>query len=97
VLASTTETDQRTGRPSAAGCINGGFFPRNPDRPDQYPSVVIAVENVQAAMDNVKAAGGTVLDQAMEIPGVGTYVSITDSEGNGVSLLQPLPPTGASI
>jgi predicted enzyme related to lactoylglutathione lyase len=27
----------------------------------------------------------------MEIPGVGSYVSFFDTEGNRVSLLQPIP------
>jgi predicted enzyme related to lactoylglutathione lyase len=30
----------------------------------------------------------------MEIPGVGRYVSFTDTEGNRVSMLQPIPRTG---
>ena len=30
----------------------------------------------------------------MEIPGVGHYVSFTDTEGNRVSMLQPLPRHG---
>jgi len=30
----------------------------------------------------------------MEIPGVGKYVSFMDSEGNRVSMLQPLPRQG---
>jgi len=32
-----------------------------------------------------------VLGEPMAIPGVGQYVSFTASEGNRVSLLQPLP------
>ncbi|TMH31553.1 MAG: VOC family protein, partial [Betaproteobacteria bacterium] len=36
-------------------------------------------------------AGGTVLGEPMNIPGVGAYVSFTDTEGNRVSMLQPLP------
>jgi predicted enzyme related to lactoylglutathione lyase len=57
----------------------------------QYPSVVIAVDDVQRSADKVVAAGGKVLGEPMEIPGVGTYVSFVDSEGNRVSMLQPLP------
>ena len=37
----------------------------------------------------VTDAGGTVLGEPVEIPGIGHYVSFTDSEGNRVSLLQP--------
>ena len=90
VLATTTPSDA-SGRPIGVGAINGGFFPKKPDWPAQAPSVVIAVDDIEAAMGKVKAAGGEVLGEPMEIPGVGRYVSFMDSEGNRVSLLQPLP------
>jgi len=32
-----------------------------------------------------------VLGEPMQIPGVGQYVSFMDTEGNRVSMLQPLP------
>jgi predicted enzyme related to lactoylglutathione lyase len=79
------------GRPKKPGSINGGFFKNKPDWPDQHPSVVIAVDHIRKAMAKVGGAGGTVLGEPMDIPGVGTYVSFKDSEGNRVSLLQPLP------
>ncbi len=88
VLATTTETDE-TGRPKTPGAINGGFFPKSDDMPGQYPSVVIAVENIQEQMKNVEKAGGKVLGEPMDIPGVGLYVSFMDTEGNRVSMLQP--------
>ena len=96
VLATTTESTD--GRPTKPGTINGGFFPKKPDWPAQHPSVVIGVDNVSKAMQKVRDAGGTVLGEPMEIPGVGSYVSFMDTEGNRVSMLQPLPPgarTGA--
>jgi predicted enzyme related to lactoylglutathione lyase len=89
VLATTTETDQ-TG-PKKPGAINGGFFPKKPDWPMQHPSVVIAVEDIKQAVKKVAKAGGTVLGDPMEIPGVGQYVSFTDTEGNRVGMLQPIP------
>ena len=42
-------------------------------------------------MKQVIAAGGKVLGEPMEIPGVGQYVSIIDTEGNRISMLQPIP------
>ena len=89
VVATTTETDQ-TG-PKKPGAINGGFFPKKPDWPAQHPSVVIAVDDIKEAMRKVTGAGGKVLGEPMEIPGVGQYVSFTDTEGNRVSMLQPIP------
>jgi len=89
VLATTTETDESG--PKDPGRINGGFFPKRPDWPAQYPSIVIAVDDVRAATRKVTEAGGHVLGEPMEIPGVGQYVSFTDTEGNRVSMLQPHP------
>ena len=89
VLATTAESGAN-GRPKKGGEINGGFFPKKPDWPAQYPSVVIAVDDLVRAMNKVTAAGGQVLGEPMEIPGVGGYVSFMDTEGNRVSLLQPM-------
>lgn len=88
VLATTTETDAER-KPKQPGAINGGFFPKQSDRPAQYPSIVIAVDNMAEARDRVTRAGGKVLGEPMEIPGVGTYVSFMDPEGNRVSMLEP--------
>lgn len=90
VTAATTASAP-DGRPTTPGAINGGFFPKKPDWPAQYPSVVIAVDDIQAAIAKVQAADGTVLGEPMDIAGVGRYVSLLDTEGNRVSLLQPLP------
>lgn len=88
VLATTTETDENG--PKNRGAINGGFYPKKPDWPAQYPSIVIAVEDIKESVKKVTDAGGTVLGEPMEIPGVGQYVSFTDTEGNRVSMLQPI-------
>jgi predicted enzyme related to lactoylglutathione lyase len=92
VLASTTEST--ASGPTDPGAINGGFFPRKPDWPAQHPSVVIAVDDIHTAIRQVAAAGGQVLGEPMTIPGVGEYVSFMDTEGNRVSMLQPVPRTG---
>ena len=89
VLATTTETDEQG--PKTPGAINGGFFPKKPDWPAQHPSIVIAVDNIKDAVGRVTEAGGEVLGEPMEIPGVGHYVSFIDTEGNRVSMLQPIP------
>ncbi len=88
VLVFTAESDE-TGRPKNPGVINGGFFTKCEDNPAEYPSVVIAVEDIKEHMKNVEKAGGKVLGEPMEIPGVGQYVSFIDTEGNRVSMLQP--------
>jgi len=92
VLATTAPSDGNGS--TTPGTINGGFFQRSADMPAQFPSVVIAVDDIRASMDKVRKAGGNVLGEPMEIPGVGEYVSFMDSEGNRVSMLQPLPRQG---
>jgi predicted enzyme related to lactoylglutathione lyase len=91
VTAATTETDENrmVKRPSA---INGGFFPKKTDWPAQYPSVVISVDDIKEAMKKVTNGGAEVLGEPIEIPGIGQYVSFTDTEGNRVSILQPPMP-----
>ena len=87
VTAATTETDEdrMVKRP---GTINGGFFPKKSDSPE-YPSVVIAVEDIKEAMKKVTDSGGKILGEPMEIPSIGQYVSFNDTEGNRVGILQP--------
>lgn len=90
VMAGTTETGEN-GMPVNPGAINGGFFPKTDESMTKHPSVVVAVKDIKAAMTQVKEAGGTVHGEPMEIPGVGHIVSLTDTEGNFVSMLQPFP------
>jgi len=92
VVMTTTEMDPETKFPKTPGQINGGFFKRN--EVNKVPSVVIAVEDIQAAMEKVKSAGGTVSGgskpgQPDDIPGVGLYIACLDTEGNRFSILQP--------
>ena len=89
VLATTTDSDEN-GNPKKPGAINGGFFQKTDDKPAQYPSIVIAVEDIRQQMMNVEKSGGKVLGEPMEIPGVGLYVSFFDTEGNRVGMIQPV-------
>jgi predicted enzyme related to lactoylglutathione lyase len=88
VLATTSEADKK-GTPKKKGIINGGFYPKSDDKPAQYPSVVIAVDDINKSMKKVEKAGGKVLGEPMEIPGFGLYVSFFDTEGNRVSIMEP--------
>jgi len=87
ILANTTETNDLG--PMRSGVINGGFFPKKADWPQQHPSIVIAVDDIMQTMKKVKDAGGKVLGEPMDIPNVGKYVSFEDTEGNRVSMLEP--------
>lgn len=89
VLATTTPSG-KDGRPESAGGINGGFYQYDPKKPGfDKPSVVVAVDNIEEKMKIVEKAGGHIDGKPMDIPGVGTFVSIIDTEGNRVGMLQP--------
>ena len=88
VLAFTTDSDENG--PKMPGTINGGFFQKTSDMPGQYPSVVIAVENIREHVKNVEKAGGKPLGEPWEIPGIGLYASFLDTEGNRVGMIQPI-------
>jgi predicted enzyme related to lactoylglutathione lyase len=94
VLA-TTATQDSNAPGAVRGSINGGFFPHDPRMPGQVPSVVIGVEDIRQSMAAVRQAGGEVLGEPMEIPGVGQYVAFHDTERNRCSMLQPNRPGGA--
>ena len=89
VVVSTTESGD-DGRPKMTGAINGGFYQKTDDLNTQYPSLVIAVDDVNESIKKIKSGGGTVLGEPMDIPGVGKHISFIDTEGNRLSILQPL-------
>lgn len=86
VMAHTAETDDQM-MVQQKGAINGGFAPRS-DGMDRT-NIVVAVEDIDKAMQAVRAAGGQVASEVIPIPGVGKYVDILDTEGNKLSLLEP--------
>ncbi len=99
VVAQTGETDDK-GMIKTPGMINGGFYQKSEDPLTQAPSVVVAVQDIKAAIEAVKASGGAILGSRNEsggltmeptmIPSVGLWISVQDTEKNRISLLQPL-------
>ena len=88
VLVSTTESGQ-DGRPKNPGAINGGFYQKTDDPISHHPSVVISVDDINDSMQKIKKGGGKILGEIQFIPGIGSYVSFLDTEGNRVGMLQP--------
>jgi uncharacterized protein len=86
VLAFTIETDEKTRMPKKRGAINGGFYKKT--EPDQHVKLTILVEDIQEAMKKIEAAGGKVLGEPFELPGVGLFVSFIDTEGNLATINQ---------
>jgi predicted enzyme related to lactoylglutathione lyase len=89
ITVTTTETDDNR-MVKTPGTINGGFYQKHAVEADaQHPSVVIAVDNIEESMEQVKTNGGTIHGFPVDIPGVGKFVAFTDTEGNRLSILQP--------
>jgi predicted enzyme related to lactoylglutathione lyase len=82
-----------TGDPKEPGGINGGIFvtPAGATKELNAYSCVVGVDDVDKAMANVRSAGGQVMGDKMDIPGIGTFARCKDTEGNIFTLLQPLP------
>jgi hypothetical protein len=89
VVAMTSEEGEDH-RPKEVGMINGGFYKKPEDKIGQYTSVVVSVDDIEESMKKVEQAGGKVVNKLENIPGVGLYVSIIDTEGNRISVLQPV-------
>lgn len=85
ILAGTTETENM--QSTKPGEINGGLFPA--EEGGKNTLVTIAVEDINQAIEEVKANGGQVIHEVQEIQNIGLYVTISDTENNRVSLLQP--------
>ena len=90
ILAGTTKTDDK-GMVQTPGNINGGFYQRKPEGApiENAPHLVIAVQNLEESMKKVESSGGKLIDKPMDIPTVGKFIVILDSEGNRVGMLQP--------
>lgn len=87
ITADTAETDANR-MVTSPGTINGGFYDINLAQASQEPSFVISVDDIETAGKNIEAAGGQLLGEPQDIPGVGKWVSFKDSEGNRASILQ---------
>ena len=78
--------------------IGGGLTRRSEDSPTL--TFYIAVDDIDAALQAVEAAGGRRLTERMPIPTMGWSALFEDTEGNRVGLFQvdpsvPLPDMGS--
>jgi predicted enzyme related to lactoylglutathione lyase len=81
----TTDVDPQTMTPTEPGAINGGMVPRS-EAVTPAPVVTIGVDGIDAALDQVEAAGGKTVTPRTEIPGMGAYAYFADVEGNVMGL-----------
>ncbi len=70
----------------------GGLMSMPPGMPEQVPNhwaVYFSVSDVAATIEKVEAAGGQVVQEPMEFPGVGHIAIVHDPHGGSFSLMQP--------
>jgi predicted enzyme related to lactoylglutathione lyase len=89
VTVSTAETDEK-GMIKMPGTINGGLYPKNEEMGAVHPSLVIAVDDIADSARQIVEAGGKLLGEPTDIPGIGKYLSFEDTEGNRLNILQPV-------
>lgn len=89
VLVHTGPTDEQ-GMPQDKAFINGGLMRRDPSATS--PVLVIAVDGVEATIERITRSGGTVVGEIMDIPNVGRYARVKDTEGNVIGIIKPVMP-----
>jgi len=86
VLVHTGPTDAE-GMPQDRAFINGGLMPRDPSA--SSPVLVIAVADADQAVEKVKKSGGRLVGEILDIPNVGRYARVQDTEGNVIGVIKP--------
>ena len=81
--ATTTPVDD-TMTPTEPGSINGALVDRGEG--NSAPVVTIDVEDIDAALQQISAAGGSTVTPRTTIPGMGAFAYFKDSEGNVTGL-----------
>ena len=69
--------------------INGGMYQRPAEAESQYHlyDCTVQVEDLDKAIEAVKANGGTITREKGEIPGVGFFAGAKDTEGNRFGMI----------
>jgi predicted enzyme related to lactoylglutathione lyase len=80
----TTPVDDQSHLPTEPGAINGGMMLRNERTP--APVITIDVEDIDDALKQVEAEGGSVVTPRTAIPGMGAFAYFKDTEGNVLGL-----------
>ena len=86
-LVQTGPTDDK-GMPQDKAFINGGLMKRDPSA--KAPVLVMAVDDTDATVEKVKKSGGRLVGEIMDIPNVGRYARVQDTEGNVIGVIKPI-------
>ena len=81
------ELSYRIVETGAGAGINGGIV--KPDRPEPWPgntTVYVAVDDLAAYRKRILAAGGKILIEEQQVPGMGSFSLFADPEGRMMGL-----------
>lgn len=88
VTVQTSEVDEKN-MLKEPGRINGGMMKREAIK---SPVIVIAVDDCDATVEKVKASGGKLVGEILDIPTIGRYAYVEDCEGNVIGVIKPIMP-----
>ncbi|SRR5258706_10926060 len=70
------------------GFINGGMFKRGGEFAATSPVITPVVKDLDATLEKIKEAGGSIVAGKKEVPGMGYYAYVKDTEGNVIGVWQ---------
>lgn len=86
-MVTTTEVGDDF-RPKEPGAINGGMLERQ--GPIESPVLIVNIEEMNSAVERVKAAGGEIVRDPQQVGDMGIVTYFKDPEGNVLGLWQSL-------
>lgn len=75
---------------SGPGEMGGAIGLRGTTAPDK-PRIYVDVDSIDETLSMVEGLGGSVAVPKTEVPGMGWYAAITDSEGSEIGIWESLP------
>jgi predicted enzyme related to lactoylglutathione lyase len=83
-IVMTTPVDEQSQQPTEPGGINGGMMQRTTEL--SSPIITIDVEEIDQALKEIEAEGGSTVTPRTPIPGMGAFAYFKDPEGNMMGL-----------
>ena len=88
-LVGTVSVDEKNMMPIRPGVNSGLYEKKYASMPEMAkPINYISVESVEEYSKKVEALGGKIVQQKMEIPGLGWWGLVLDLEGNAFDMLE---------
>ncbi len=70
------------------GFINGGMVKKGGSFPITSPTIATIVQDIDVSLEKIEAAGGTIVMPKTELPGMGFYAYVRDTEDNVIGVFQ---------